>query len=51
MYLMNFQSLKEKKVGEDEIKNFEKKIQNATDNQITELEKKLEIKEKEIMKI
>jgi ribosome recycling factor len=43
--------LKEKKVGEDEIKNFEKKIQNATDNQITELEKKLEIKEKEIMKI
>ena len=33
------------------IKNFEKKIQNLTDKQITELEKKLEEKEKEIMTV
>ena len=44
-------NLKDKKIGEDEFKNFEKKIQNSTDKQITELEKKLEDKEKEIMKI
>ncbi len=43
--------LKEKKIGEDEFKNYEKKIQTATDNQISELEKKLEQKETEIMKI
>ena len=43
--------LKEKKIGEDEFKNLEKKIQNLTDSQISELEKKLEIKEKEIMTI
>ena len=42
---------KEKKIGEDEFKNLEKKIQNLTDSQISELEKKLEIKEKEIMTI
>ena len=41
--------LKEKKISEDELKNFEKKIQNTTDNQISELEKKLAEKEKEIM--
>ena len=41
--------LKDKKIGEDESKNYEKKIQNSTDKQISELEKKLEIKEKEIM--
>ena len=41
--------LKDKKIGEDELKNFEKKIQNSTDKQISELESKLEIKEKEIM--
>ena len=41
--------LKDKKIGEDEFKNFEKKIQNLTDKQILELEKKLEEKEKEIM--
>ena len=41
--------LKEKKISEDEFKNFEKKIQNSTDKQILELEKKLEAKEKEIM--
>ena len=43
--------LKDKKISEDELKNFEKKIQNSTDNQISELEKKLAEKEKEIMTI
>ena len=41
--------LKDKTIGEDEFKNYEKKIQNSTDKQISELEKKLELKEKEIM--
>ena len=41
--------LKDKKISEDEFKNYEKKIQNSTDKQISELEKKLELKEKEIM--
>ena len=43
--------LKDKKIGEDELKNFEKKIQHSTDKQTLELEKKLEEKEKEIMTI
>ena len=43
--------LNDKKIGEDELKNFEKKIQNSTDKQTSELEKKLEKKEKEIMTI
>ena len=43
--------LKEKKISEDECKNSEKKIQNITDKQITELETKLKEKEKEIMTI
>ena len=43
--------LKEKKIGEDECKNFEKKIQNLTDSQITILDKKIEEKEKEIMTV
>ena len=43
--------LKEKKIGEDELKGLEKKIQNLTDNQISELEKKLKEKEKEIMTV
>ena len=43
--------LKDKVISEDESKNSEKKIQIFTDNQITELEKKLEEKEKEIMTI
>jgi len=43
--------LKDKKIGEDELKKFEKKIQNSTDEQTLELEKKLEEKEKEIMTI
>ena len=43
--------LKDKKISEDELKNSEKKIQNSTDEQIAELEKKLQEKEKEIMTI
>ena len=42
---------KEKKISEDESKKSEKKIQNLTDTQISELEKKLTVKEKEIMTI
>ena len=45
------QDLKSKDIGEDEWKNFEKKIQNLTDKQISELDKKLMEKEKEIMTI
>ena len=44
-------SMKDKKISEDECKNFEKKIQNSTDKQTSELEKKLSEKEKEIMTI
>ena len=43
--------LKDKKIGEDESKNSEKKIQNLTDTQISELEKNLREKEKEIMTV
>ncbi len=43
--------LKEKKIGEDECKNSEKKIQELTDIQISELETKLKQKENEIMTI
>jgi len=42
-------NLKDKKIGEDEMKNLEKKIQNLTDSQIKQLEQKLNEKEKEIM--
>ena len=42
---------REKKISEDESKKLEKKIQNLTDIQISELEKKLTAKEKEIMTI
>ena len=45
------QDLKDKKLGEDEYKKYEKKIQNLTDKQISELEKRLKEKEKEIMTI
>jgi ribosome recycling factor len=45
------QDLKDKKIGEDENKNAEKKIQNLTDVQISELENKLKEKEKEIMTV
>ncbi len=44
-------SMKDKKISEDECKNFEKKIQNTTDKQISEIEKKLGEKEKEIMTV
>ena len=40
-----------RKIGEDENKNSEKKIQNLTDKQILELENKLKEKEKEIMTV
>ena len=43
--------LKDKEISEDECKNFEKKIQHSTDQQIKELEKRLETKEKEIMTV
>ena len=43
--------LKEKKIGEDESKNTEKKIQDLTNKQILELENRLAEKEKEIMTI
>ena len=43
--------MKDKKLGEDEYKSYEKKIQNLTDKQISELEKKIKEKEKEIMTI
>tara|TARA_B100000029_G_C17470889_1_gene921923 strand:- start:13 stop:573 length:561 start_codon:yes stop_codon:yes gene_type:complete len=43
--------LKDKKIGEDECKNYEKKIQTSTDNQISQLESKIKEKEKEIMTI
>ena len=43
--------LKDKLISEDECKNSEKKIQNLTDKQISELENRLEEKEKEIMTV
>ena len=43
--------LKDKKIGEDEFKNSEKKIQQLTDAQISELETRLKEKEKEIMTV
>ena len=45
------ENLKEKIIGTDECSSYEKKIQNLTDKQILELEKKLDDKEKERMKI
>ena len=44
-------NLKEKAIGEDEFNKYEKKIQTLTDEQIKELENKLQTKEKEIMTI
>ena len=43
--------MKDKKIGEDEFKTLEKKIQNLTDKQISELETRLKEKEKEIMTV
>tara|TARA_B100001123_G_C15251283_1_gene1002884 strand:- start:9 stop:569 length:561 start_codon:yes stop_codon:yes gene_type:complete len=45
------EDLKDKKIGEDELKKSEKQIQNLTDAQILELEKKCKEKEKEIMTV
>ena len=42
-------NLKDKLTTEDEVNNYEKKIQSLTDDQTSELEKKLAEKEKEIM--
>ena len=44
-------NLKDKVISEDELNKYEKKIQSLTDNQTSELEKKLVEKEKEIMTI
>tara|TARA_B100001179_G_scaffold128066_1_gene91806 strand:- start:395 stop:847 length:453 start_codon:yes stop_codon:yes gene_type:complete len=43
--------LKEKKISEDESKNYEKEIQENTDENINKLEKILTEKEKEILKL
>jgi ribosome recycling factor len=43
--------LKEKKISEDESKNYEKEIQENTDENINKIEKILTEKEKEILKI
>ena len=43
--------LKDKKISEDDNKNFEKNIQKLTDNNIENIEKILEDKEKEIIQI
>ena len=43
--------LKDKTIGEDECKKYEKRIQDLTDKQILELEKRLKEKEKEIMTV
>ena len=41
--------LKEKKIGEDESKNFENEVQKSTDENISLIEKILTEKEKEIL--
>ena len=43
--------LKLKKIGEDDEKNFEKKVQNITDTHIKSVDDKVLLKEKEIMTI
>ena len=43
--------LKSKKISEDEEKSFEKNTQNITDKHISIVDEKVDIKEKEIMKI
>ena len=43
--------LKNKNTGEDVFKNSEKRIQNLTDEQISELDTRLKLKEKEIMTV
>ena len=43
--------LKNKDISEDEEKKFEKLIQASTDNHVKKIDEKVEVKEKEIMKI
>ena len=43
--------LKDKKLGEDECKSSEKKIQEITDKKILDVDNKLKLKEKEIMTV
>ena len=43
--------LKDKDIGEDEEKSFEKNVQNMTDNHINKVDEKVLSKEKEIMTI
>jgi len=43
--------LKTKEINEDDEKNYQKKIQNITDNHIATVESKVDTKEKEIMKV
>ena len=43
--------LKSKEIGEDEEKKFEKIIQTSTDTYVKKIDEKVEVKEKEIMKI
>ena len=43
--------LKSKEIGEDEEKNYEKKVQTITDNHIKSVDEKVSSKEKEIMTI
>jgi len=43
--------LKSKEIGEDEEKNFEKNVQNITDNHVKIVDEKVSAKEKEVMTI
>ena len=43
--------LKSKEIGEDDEKNYEKKVQAITDNHIKTVDEKVSVKEKEIMTI
>ena len=43
--------LKEKKIGEDENKKYEKEIQTITDNEVKKIDEKVAQKEKEIMTV
>ena len=43
--------LKSKDISEDEEKKFEKIIQTSTDTHVKKIDEKVEVKEKEIMKI
>jgi ribosome recycling factor len=43
--------LKSKTIGEDDEKSYEKNVQNITDNHISIVDEKINLKEKEIMKV